>query len=315
MRRVQEHQVALDTPWLLIKLSAFSEGLTVPQNFIEVFKDRMETINICRLSLVRKRQHLVREEFVARPGLAVSATQTVKCIFGFSMRDDGCTEKTTCNCEDCGAFCCELHRPHSSHRAEVEATPTLVLQQQISASATSNNSSTAVAPSLAEVTSGAKRPPGKNTKADLKQRYLAATGRQTLDSKYSALKVADLRLIVEGLERGVAPETIPTAAGSSVHSSTLAGSQVAITPVEVLPVLSAAQYIPVNNLSTTDQVMSTLVWTMLQSNPALRDQLLLSMQGGVASLSQGSCSVQIGSEKGTQGGGDECGSDDDNTFE
>jgi hypothetical protein len=53
---------------------------------------------------------------------------------------------------------------------------------------------------------------------------------------------------------------------------------------------------------------------MLQSNPALRDQLLLSIQGSVASLSQDNSSVQIGVNSG-EGGGDECGSDDDNTFE
>jgi hypothetical protein len=122
VRCVQEQQLALDTPWLPIKLSAISEGLTAPQVFQDVLKDRMEMVNICRLSLMRKRQHLIREEFVPRPGLSGFAMHAVKCIFGFNMHDDGCAEKAQYNCENCGAFCCELHRPHSTHLAEVEAT-------------------------------------------------------------------------------------------------------------------------------------------------------------------------------------------------
>ena len=100
VRCVQEQQLELDTPWLPIKLSAISEGLTAPQAFQEVLKDRMEMINICRLSLVRKKQHLIREEFVPRPGLSLSEAQSIKCIFGFNMIGDGCGEQATYNCED-----------------------------------------------------------------------------------------------------------------------------------------------------------------------------------------------------------------------
>ena len=317
MRYVQEQQMALDTPWLPIKLSAISEGLTVPLAFQEVMKDRMEIINICRLSLVRKRQHLVSEEFVPRPGLLASTAPIVKCIFGFSMFGDGCVEKVLYNCEDCGAFCCELHRPHTTHKAEVEATPNLVLQQQISASATSNNSSAVATSILPEINRGTKKTPGKNTKEDLKQRYLTVTGRQTLDSKYSSLRVADLRVIVENLERGIAPGAFPAPGGSSANRRAFAGSQAQIlasTPTVVGPPMQlAAPPIPVS-LSATDQVMSTFVLTMLQSNPALRDQLLLSMQESVASLSKDNSSLQVGGNS-LEGGGNECGSDDDNPFE
>ena len=318
MRCSQAQQLVLDTPWLPIKLSAISEGVTAPQAFQEVLKDRMEMINICRLSLVRKRQHLFREEIVPRPGLSVSGTQFIKCIFGFSMSDDGCVEKTIYNCEDCGAFCCELHTPHSSHQAEVEANPNLVLQQQTSASAASNSlSATSASTSTSGGSKGAKKTPGKNTKPDLIQRYLAVTGRQTLDSRYSKLKVAELKVIVESLERGVEPEIIPVRVGSSVGTSALAvapPAAVVITPAVDPPVSLGAPHIPPVNLSAADQVMSTFVWTMLQSSPVLRDQLILStMQGSVASITQGSSSVPIG-EKSTVGGGDECASDDDNTF-
>ena len=180
--------------------------------------------------------------------------------------------------------------PHSTHQAEVEANPNLVLQQQTSASAASNKLSATAASS----SSGGNKVIRKNTKPDLIQRYLAITGRQTLDSRYSKLKVAELKVIVESLERGVVP------------------AEVAITPVISPPVPAVAPHIPVNT-STTDQVMSTFLWTMLQSNPALRDQLLLSIQGNITNLSQSSNSVQVG-DKSTERGGDEWDSDDDNTF-
>ena len=278
MRRVQDDQLAADSPWLLMKPSVVTSGVILSKTTTDILNERMEMINICRLTLIRKRQHL-REEFVPRPGLSVRSAETVKCIFGFNLEKDGCLEKASFNCEDCGAFCCDLHRLHRTHQ---DADSTSILRQQITAA-----SSTPACPILSssDGSQTIRKPPGRNTRIDLNQRFLAITGRQTLDSKHKALKVKEFQLIVEDLERTRGQE-----ATSSVP--------LVVPLASSIPPVSSSSLLPQNPL---DPIMSTFIWSMIQSNPILRDQLLSTMQ---SNLPNPHTSIQ-----------EEVDSDDDNTFE
>ncbi len=247
--------------------SSIPEELHITEDLHLLLQKRNEMVNICRLSLIRKRQHLLGE-ILARPGLAASATEPIKCIFGFNLENDGCLEKAGQTCEDCGAFCCELHKSHSTHQAFTDADPNIVLRQQIAASATLSTSAVATTDAAADASVGPKKAPARNTRADLNQRFLTVTGRQTLDSKHKTLKVVEFRAIVEALENGTsiaAPTTaLPIRNATSKHSGSV---EVPVNAPQQSPTA-----IPIT-LPASNQVLTALLATLLQSNPALLAQV------------------------------------------
>jgi hypothetical protein len=285
--------------------SSISDGIHISEDVKNLLAERLNMINICRLSMIRKRQHLMGE-ILARPGLAPSTNEPIKCIYGFNLVNDGCPEKVKNNCEDCGAYCCDLHTPHSTHKDTTENDPNIVLRQQITASATLVTSDLTT-DSVPEPRSngGQNKAPRRGTRPDLNQRYLAITGRQTLDSKHKSLKVAEFKLIVEALEQGGTPQSLlatalaatnspsngsvavasqPTAQLSREHSSN--SDRAGVQPGAVIgnPPIAAPNPLPV---LPTDQTMSLLFMLLLQSNPALKEQLISSMQASIPANKEG----------------------------
>jgi hypothetical protein len=251
--------------------SSISAGIHITEDLNILLQKRNEMVNICRLSLIRKRQHLLGE-ILARPGrTTLSATEPIKCIFGFLLENDGCLEKADKTCDDCGAFCCDLHKAHSTHQTITDADPHIVLRQQIAASATLNTSAAATMDTTDDTTTVRKKAPARNTRADLNQRFLAITGRQTLDSKHKALKVVEFRAIVEALENGTPIQPATTVPPISNATSRIGGS------VEV-PVNAPRQPPPPPpppiSLPASDTMLATLLQTLLQSNPVLQAQLM-----------------------------------------
>ena len=321
VRTAQEKQLTIDSPWILMKHSTVIPGVEMAPATIDILAEHMRMVNICRLQLIRKRQDR-QQEFLPRPGLLVQAAEMVKCIFGFNLERDGCLEKAAYNCEDCGAFCCDLHRFHSTHHG---ASPSDILRQQITAAAaTSSTSAGPVNTSNSPSDTNKKKAPARNTRADLNQRFLVVTGRQTLDSKHKALKVKEFQLIVEGLERSGVQLATGTNIGSGATSAATippeleSGSSSA--PI-ILPPTSAssvsvsvnpAAAIPATNLSGSDQLMSPFLLAMLQSNSSLRDQMLVAMQSIINQPINADSHVLPSN---TENFIDEVCSDDDNSFE
>ena len=269
--------------------SCISAEVYISEDTKSLLEKRMEMINICRLSLVRKRQHLLGE-IVSRPGLVSTAAEPIKCIFGFNLDGDGCPGNAVYSCEDCGAFCCDLHKTHSTHQTTTDGNPNILLRQQIAASATirsSNASGSDARRPISTDTSGApKKAPARNSRADLNQRYLTITGRQTLDSKHRTLKVAEFKAIVEALENGSSQDVsttvvprVPATAPSSSAQSTAA----------TIPPLSVS-------LPGGDSLLTSLMLTLIQSNPMLKDQLNALVNQVASSLPAGnnSTSVNVG---------------------
>jgi hypothetical protein len=290
VKRVQEDQLVADSPWLLMKPSVVTSGVIFSKTTADILKERMEMINICRLTLIRKRQHL-REEFLPRPGLLVPTAETVKCIFGFNLEKDGCLEKASFNCDDCGAFCCDLHRFHTTHQ---DADSANILRQQITAAASKPANPVS---SSSDVSQTPKKPHARNTRPDLNQRFLAITGRQTLDSKHRSLKVKEFQLIVEDLERKRGQVAIMgdvasievannnNAQPSQQNSTSISSNLAPVLPTILVSSASSSNLNPPVNLSASDQVMSTFIMAMIQSNPILRDQLMSTIQSSIGKIS------------------------------
>ena len=260
-----------------MKPSAVTSGVVFSKSTADILNERMEMVNICRLTLIRKRQHL-REEFLPRLGLSAPAAETVKCIFGFNLDRDGCLEKASFNCVDCGAFCCDLHKLHTTHQ---EADSASILRQQITATASKPANVSTLSNDASQTP---KRPPHRNSRTDLNQRFLSVTGRQTLDSKHKALKVKEFQLIVEDLERAGGEVTtrrnIVERAVTADNNIVQPAQQNAVPsiPSDLPPAASLSASGTEN--STAEQLMATFVLTMLNSNPMLKGQLFSLMQSG-----------------------------------
>jgi hypothetical protein len=276
----------------------------------DVVEEHMRMVNICRLQLIRKRQDK-QQEFVPRPGLLVPAAEVVKCIFGYKLEMDGCLEKASNICVECGAFCCDLHHLHSTHH---DANSSDILRQQITAAAANSSRTTDPAVASSSSSTNTIKAPARNTRSDLSQRFLAVTGRQTIDSKHKALKVKEFQLIVEGLERAATQSaaTSINAANNAIaptnqnvaNASTIQNISSSI-PLDSLP---AATTMPAN---LSDELVSSFLRTIIQSNPVLRDQMFSIMQ------SCGSEAVSLNNQECTSRPEhriEEASSDDDNTF-
>ena len=275
-----------------MKLSCSTEGVVISEENSILLKERLKNIDLFRRTLVRKRQDRL-SEVVAREGRPNAVADTVKCIFGFDLENDGCLEKTAMNCEICHAFCCELHTPHETHQAFVTANPHILLRQQIAATAAeaeSNAVGTREQPSAAST-----KQPGKNTKPDLCNRYKAVTGKMAVESKYTKLKVAEFRVIVEELERAKGIFVGPAAANRNASQSvaSILNSTQTVPPVAVSTIQPTAPALSSNPITQLNQLLS-----LIQSNPNILEMMtshITSSLGG--DMNQSDDLLDIGDEE------------------
>ena len=307
----------LEKPWLLMEPSSIAEEIRISEDTKKLLEQRMEMINVCRLKMIRKRQHsLPSDEILSRQGRMDSTPVSTKCIFGFSLDKDGCLEKTEHTCEDCGALCCALHKAHSTHAEFTNSDANLVLRQQIAASATISNITTAVVRPTASSSgkSGASQTSRRNSRPDLDQRFLAITGRQTLDSRHKKLKVAEYRAVIESLERETTPE-VPATTLSTENSTVNRSALAANVPLLVVPTAVSnslpAISLPSAEVSSSEQLITALLLSLVQKQPSMLNMLQL----GASSMPADTSNPSVGIDDTLiQNGGNDS-DPDDNTFE
>jgi hypothetical protein len=307
----------LEKPWLLMEPSSIAKEIRISEDTKKLLEQRMEMINVCRLKMIRKRQHaLPSDEILSRQGRMDSTPVPTKCIFGFSLDKDGCLEQTEYTCEECGAICCALHKAHSTHAEFTNSDANLVLRQQIAASATISNITTAAGRTTASSSgkSGASQTSRRNSRPDLDQRFLAITGRQTLDSRHKKLKVAEYRAVIESLERKTTPE-VPATTSSTENSTVNRSALAANVPLVVVPTVVSnslpAISLPSTESSSSEQLITALLLSLVQKNPSMLNMLQL----GASSMPADTFNSSVAIDDTLIQDGENDSDPDDNTFE
>lgn len=265
-----------------MKLSCSTEGVVISEENSILLNERLKNIDLFRRALVRKRQDRL-SEVVTREGRLNTVADSVKCIVSFDLENDGCVEKGTTNCDVCHALCCELHKPHETHQEFVTLHPHILLRQQIAVTAVEAESNSAV--SRAQSSAASDKQPGKNTKADLCNRYKAVTGKMSVESKYSKLKVGEFRAIVEDLERAKGIFTGPAAAAGAANENTGRTSALTAnsaqrgsarsreTPQEAIPAIQSTVPALSSDLSSNPIAQLNQLLLLIQLNPGVLDML------------------------------------------
>ena len=263
-----------------MRLSCSTEGVVISEENSILLNERLKNIDLFRRALVRKRQDRL-SEVVAREGRLNAVTDSVKCIVSFDLEHDGCVEKGATNCDVCNAFCCELHKPHETHQEFVTSHPHILLRQQIAVTAVEAESNSAV--SRTQSSAASDKQPGKNTKADLCNRYKAVTGKMSVESKYSKLKVGEFRAIVEDLERAkgiftgpaaaAANETTGRTSASTANSAQSGSARSRETPQEAIPAIQPTVPALSSDLSSNPIAQLNQLLLLIQLNPGVLDML------------------------------------------
>jgi hypothetical protein len=267
-----------------MRLSCSTEGVVISEENSTLLNERLKNIDLFRRALVRKRQDRL-SEVVTREGRLNAVADSVKCIVSFDLENDGCVEKGTTNCDVCHALCCELHKPHETHHTFVTSHPHILLRQQIAVTAVEAESNSAV--SRAQSSAASDKQPGKNTKADLCNRYKAVTGKMSVESKYSKLKVGEFRAIVEDLERAkgifTGPAVAPAApaanentgrtSASTANSAQRGSARSRETPQEAIPAIQPTVPALSSDLLSNPIAQLNQLLLLIQLNPGVLDML------------------------------------------
>ena len=256
-----------------MKLSCTTEGTVISEENSILLNERLKNIDLFRRSLVRKRQDRL-SEVVAREGRLNAVAESVQCIFSFHLENEECLEKAASNCDICHAFCCDLHKPHEAHQELVVAHPHILLRQQIAATAASADSNSTVAREQPTSSAASKKQPKRNSKEDLYSRYMAVTGKMSVEAKYKKLLVGEFRVIVEELERAngilTGPATTNTNADQTVTST---ANSLQSGPQIVPPVIHPTAPTLSSDLSNNPITQLNQLLLLIQSNPGVLDML------------------------------------------